>query len=713
MLSNGFRLAVGLYHWATCFFIIGLVLAQLLGAVWDSTNVTAHVVFGRDPALGPYQIVGTNDVPYTDQAIACVGKGRSYEPRLVSALLAAPGQTAILEDSTGTAVHGYRLKRRITGSVADALDSIALPVYARSCGLIASTVDNIFKACLALGYSNLTRDNLRVVDDWSSDNVYLLPDTLPILIMPFWDNAVVASFRGVNQSVRQERTVEWLSRPGGTWKNGWYEDSEGVRWYSDVVSTAPGEPYFMMRRVFDMRSGKEVDCSNPDDCEMANFIERWGDKLSYSSGVRRFSSVYVANGTESGLFVFQGYSFSLIRSVFDWETLLSNVYTWWILHRWVLAQSLILTRALRGNSFWCGVGISCVSASKSFAILPLVSLPRLKMTLAAFWTVGCSFQGQQGALTEAWFAIYPAIVHLVLIYFSILNTLGKALRLRVSDVLFAPTVVAFCLMHYFRAALATSGWLSGVDGRVPTLVFSDEVDTLQLADYFTTDIAWRMNGRVALLFYPKLCILALNLLPLLLARPLPTHPRGDDKNWRGIEKALALSAKEVGGLGSSPPYIVAVIDSNWRGLSSSAIRSSHVQHGCGNTRQVRAAHQREGRTAVTPIDSQESSLQAQHQVILVSSFELIRLGYLVFGDAYVTTFQEYGRICAMAPLRAFFHLWNHRVLVWTLRPEDGRGDAEIAGGRALESTEPQMWRLDDPRLRSIRWWQVSACSVQC
>jgi hypothetical protein len=100
-------------------------------------------------------------------------------------------------------------------------------------------------------------------------------------------------------------------------------------------------------------------------------------------------------------------------------------------------------------------------------------------------------------------------------------------------------------------------------------------------------------------------------------------------------------------------------------------------------------------------------------VILVSSFELIRLGYLVFGDAYVTTFQEYGRICAMAPLRAFFHLWNHRVLVWTLRPEDGRGDAEIAGGRALESTEPQMWRLDDPRLRSIRWWHVSICSIQC
>jgi hypothetical protein len=456
------ELAHVLYHWATCLFIVGLVCSQMLGAVWDSRTTVSHLYYGRNPQLGPAQIVGTNDIPFPDRVVACVRRGQSYEPRLVSSLLATPGVSAILEDSTGSAIHGYRLRQRRVGSVSDSLDSTVQAVLEASCVLIAKTIDSIADACLELGYTNLTRDSLRVVGDWDSNDLYRLPNTLPVLIMPYYesaayashavptwggdacifrledaygsseDDSLVASFKGVNQSTHHERTIAWLNRPGGTWKNGWYEE--------------------------------EKDCSDPDDCEMANGIERWGDKFSYRSSIRSFSSVYVANGTEFGLFVYQAYALRIVRSAFDWETLLSNVYTWWILHRWALAQSLTLGRARRGNRFWCGVGISCVSASKSFTILPLVSLPRLKMTLAAFWTVGCSFQGQQGALTEAWFAIYPAIVHLVLIYFSILNTLGKALRLRVSDVLFAPTVVAFCLMHYFRLALGTSGWLSGVDG---------------------------------------------------------------------------------------------------------------------------------------------------------------------------------------------------------------------------------------------------------
>ncbi|KAL3661638.1 hypothetical protein V7S43_013397 [Phytophthora oleae] len=100
--------ATGLYHWTTCLFIIALVCSQLLAAVWDSKTTMSHLFYGRDPRQGPYQIVGTNDVPYPDRVIACVKRGNYYEPKLVSLLLAAPGVSAILEDSTGTAVHGYR-----------------------------------------------------------------------------------------------------------------------------------------------------------------------------------------------------------------------------------------------------------------------------------------------------------------------------------------------------------------------------------------------------------------------------------------------------------------------------------------------------------------------------------------------------------------------------------------------------------------------------
>lgn len=532
------------------------------------------------------------------------------------------------------------------------------------------------------------------VPTWSGDAcIFRLEDAYTLVD----SGSTVASFRGVNQSVRHDRTIEWLKRPEGIWKNGWYEDPQRIRWYSDVKSSWAGPPYYMMHRLFDMRSGMEVDCTDPNNCEDAPHVDQWGDKFSSSDKGHKINSIYIANGTEFGLF-YESFEQHIVRSVFDWETLLSNVAVGLVLFRWVLGIVVLHSVALRGKTQWFSGGIGCVSGASSFAFLPFASLPRLKTTLAAFWTVGCRFEGQQVGLAEAWFAIYPAIATFALIYFSLLNLLAKALRRRMSDALFTPTVVALCLLHYFRLEIAASGWLKGVDGRIPTVVFSDEVKKLHLYDYFSSDIAWRMNGRVPLIFGVKLAILGVNLLPLLLAHTFPVGDRCADLGLHGIEKALAVRTKHVGGLGRSLTYIIAVVDRKERHVASMSFtgRLVSAHNDRSGSREVEWNPTRAWVTPVTPLCVQaeeplnNNGPSSIHEVAFVNSYELIRLGYLVFGDKYLITFDEWDVLSSIAPFKSFVHFWNHRVLVWTLRPAEDEGDAEIAGGRALECVEPEM-----------------------
>jgi hypothetical protein len=254
------------YHWVAWAFICAMVLSQFLSIVWNYTTTRTPVSYGRVPMDGPMQIVGYNDVPYDDRVVVCVkaaGTAGDYEPWQISALRTANKMSLV--DSTGMSKTGYRIVRRETTTPL-VLDNIATGVYYQACSLIADTIEHIYDGCSALGYSNLTRDRMRIVDGWDSDDLYEIPDSLPILIMPYWDNApaareamptwdgdacifrleeaymnpelALANLRGVNQTVRHARTFDWLNlEADGEWRNGWYEDSNGIRWYSDVVSS--------------------------------------------------------------------------------------------------------------------------------------------------------------------------------------------------------------------------------------------------------------------------------------------------------------------------------------------------------------------------------------------------------------------------------------------------------------------------------------------
>ncbi|GMF11066.1 unnamed protein product [Phytophthora lilii] len=159
----------------------------------------------------------------------------------------------------------------------------------------------------------------------------------------------------------------------------------------------------------------------------------------------------------------------------------------------------------------------------------------------------------------------------------------------------------------------------------------------------------------------KLGILAISLLPLALTRSFPVVKNGDDKLKRlhGVELSLALRAEFVGGLGRSPLYI--------------------LEH------------------EPTPSDPVS---------IAMNSYELLRLGYVVFNDDLFLYFDDWDVLTMLVPLQRVHYLWNYWVLVFDLisKEEDRRTRSR--------SGQPRLLQLDDPRLTRPPFWQTSACAIE-
>lgn len=693
------RIAGVFYHWATWFFICAMVFSQFLCVAWDSTTSNTPYNFGRDPRKGIAPILGASDAPYSDRVVACVLDGTDYKPALVNQLLASNSST--LHDALSSSGVGYRVIRRQVNSE---LDASVHQLFLDSCNLIHDTLDGIFGACTSLGYSDLMRDVLRIA---IGNETYAIADSLPVLIMPYTDNLVLgrhavaarngeacvfrlmgaygdaslpdAILSSVNKLIRHIRTVEWLGRPGGTWRYGWYEDPAEVQWNSDLVSSYRTSEFDMLHRKFNTRSGAELDCLKTTACDVLSVsVTTWRSQFSVRENIIDIDSVFISNSSHDGLFMFRAKKSRTITAVYNWETFLSNASIGFLLARWAFSMLALHHGWHCSETERFHGGIGCLSSARSFNALVFAVLPRLKTILCAISTVGCNFEGQQLGLSEAWFAVYPAIVEFVLLYYSLLNLLAKVLRRRISDALFAPTIVVLCAAHFFRVELAESGWLSNVDARVSTLVFSDEVEKLRLADFFMSDIAMRLNGNVRELYVGKLALFAINLLPLVFAKTLSVVRPSQRVRHRmsEVERAIATRRDNVGGLGL--PYLRV----NSSRKTSRAVWTVH------------AANEKDEGAASGP-------LAAPHmQQPFLESYELIRLRYVVYGGKFVVKLDDWELLTSVAPLRSFFHLWNHRVTAWTLTDETTT--YEVRQFRRLSRLEPEILRLDDPRLLRVR-----------
>jgi hypothetical protein len=720
-------LLASVINWSVWGFMVLLVLSQFLGIGWNATEPNEHFLFGRSPDNPPTLILGMNDEPYTDRCLVCMPHGRSYIPMQVSEVLANPRYSQVV-DTAGASISGFRMSRREQIS----LEARTVVHYQHVCEHIDQTLDAIHESCERLGY-NITREELRIVGDITSDTTHAIPRALPIAIIPFWDNALSmhyvipgwdgmacdfrlegtfrlpteksAVLRGVPRSVREWKTVQWLGKPGGEWRNGWYEDGTGQRWSTHMLTTDSANAYGLKAMEFDLLRNVEIDCEvqkSLRECIQFVSVESWGKQCSSVAIVKRINQVFISNGTHFGLFMYDAVQRRTITTTYSLETLISNVSTLQLLFRWWVSMMIMANSYRRGVAPWQSAGIGILSCSRTFNLLPVILLPRLKMIMASFWTIGCQFEGQQRAMSDAWFTMYPAMCELLLLYYSLLNFITKVLYRRMSDAWFGPTLLALALMHRFRKALANPTWL-GVDGRVATVVSSDEFDSLGVIDMLTPSIAFRLNGNIALVFYAKIILLALNLVPLVLSENMTKSGR----TYRlceacRIEQTLALRASNIGGLGRSSVYVMHGI------LVQSSPRRPRGS--------IQPANDSIG-TAVVPFKSNGTageertplavtagpSLDTAKGTYVLIGYEVNRLGYLIFGERFLISFDDWFILTSLSPLRVIDKLWNHRATVFDV--------TKTGDGRFIVERKPRICRLDDRALLAVAWYDVVVCAL--
>lgn len=354
------ELAKAVYNWLLLWFLVSLVVSQLLAVVWTKSVTTNVTVYERLPALGKYAIGNKYDEPYSDRVLVCMRRGRRYAAAPLNGLYEA--STAMIEDTTGAAIHGFRVVNR-SGLV---INRQSLNVFSKTCSLIGTTLDSVLTTCRTLGYTRLVEDNLRVVRGVNSSTIKRLPGTLPVLIMPYWDNALygryaipgydgsscifrlTGSYDGMSKSTgfmyatnrvnREKALVKWLAISNGSWRNGWFTSPDNMNWNSDMISTGLSSKYGIAARMFDTSNGRELDCLHTNDCPATSLQERWGDKFTTSIVSVSMDSITVSNGTRYGLFYMQTSGYDVVSNVYDLATFISNMSLLMLLMRWCAAM---------------------------------------------------------------------------------------------------------------------------------------------------------------------------------------------------------------------------------------------------------------------------------------------------------------------------------------------------------------------------------------
>lgn len=698
-----------LYSWALWVFLMILVTSQILMIISNISTHAMDVTIGISPSLGMHTIAGSDDTPYTDRAVACVLEKRRYSPKQLYLAL-KKGVTASSIDGYQNGVNGYRVVPRAGSQLTNTGE--AKTSYATMCNLMAATVDVILDACESLGY-NVTRDGLRVVSGTDRTQPMFLPESLPVLILPFHDNLPYAKFavpgwdgsacvfrlegadvtnvansagdvvfyligasRVVRESFVSTHVMKQTRTSSGTWQNGWYHpDDTSSKWFGDAISTSQVAEagIFAPQRQFKLEGTTvaELDCTtSPSPCVPITYEESWSaPQIDMKTAVQEFTMASVANGSQFGVAYSHHAGKTQITYQYTLAALISAISMLAALLRWGAALSALhISHFVHRRIPYYSAGIGVLSCSRSFNFVPILMLPRLRVLLVIFASLGLGGNaarqaGDQLALVDAWFVIYPAIVEMVLYFYCLLNWVGILFKRRTTDVLFGPSVIVFCFIHYFRNA-TSSMWY---DSSAPfQSIESADVETLSVFDLLAPETLLRFNGggskSVGIgLFVFKLALLFANAAPMLISsRHTSFQSRSREQSSKNTtETWLAFSPSKLGGLGISDLY----------------------------------------ERNISPPGKNEPEPKRQH--VLVSGYEVARLGYIVVGGKYLVGISAWYKLLLLSPMRLVRNPTNIRVVVFAI------STSEVKKGIAIVHGGPIIVRVNDSRLCSVNLTDIS------
>ncbi|KAF0685435.1 Aste57867_22676 [Aphanomyces stellatus] len=458
----------------------------------------------------------------------------------------------------------------------------------------------------------------------------------------------------INRADYDAHTRQWLHEPHGSWQNGWYTFPDGVtRYYSHMQNDLRWKDHVgglgVASVVYDALTQDVVDClANPQPCENQVDIV-WDGLLAQNTTELWAECVCIQDPHRNGVVWYSVEDEYLLSNNFDWSVVVANISVFGLLVRWGVAF-VALWRGYRfKTSDWHGCGIGIASCSKTFVLLPILLSPSFKVMGLCFWSSCIRFEGDLQVVTDAWNIVYPGIAQFVLVYFALLNWLAKACRVRMSDRTFGPVLLAFCVAHWCRQeTFNTFGPAMGLISRAETRFFAAQFPSAKLTDVVFGQ-ALLIGGNIKAIFVGKLIVLGLPVVDLLLFsdRVGPAckfHPMSAATKQKrpecAIETTLAIRANQCGGLGASTMY--------------------------------------------TPAGG-------------LNGYEVVRLGYLLFGVDSLISFDDYYVIVSSVVSNYVNETYNLRILVLDMHHDP------ICFSRG-------MCHWGDPRFRH-RWFHVKSTDL--